>query len=269
MADQEFDELDLDLPTPAQPAVPQASPSTAPNDMIAVAGDLELPAHWGLDQANLENVRKVRGIMNLKHGLLANVPMICKAHRCPFVESCYIPPQDRRVGMRCPIEIAAIIERFERYCKALNITEEDVVDMQLVKDLVDLEIQMTRAEMKLAQNGGEFIDMVIAAVDQQGNPHYKPELHKAVEYKRELRKEHHRILQLLNSTRKDRERSNPAAANDAAVAASQLVQKFRELQASGQIRQVIEIVTPAQKEPFEEAVSNDGQAVPNNTAPGG
>lgn len=205
-------------------------------------GDLQLPSHWGLDQAAIENVRRGRALYNMRHGLLSNVPMICKSHKCPFVESCWIPANERRLGQRCPIEIAAVVERFEKYCKALSVTEEDVVDMQLVKDLVDLEIQMVRAEMKLAQNGGEFIDQVVAAVDQQGNAHYKPELNKAVEYKRELRKEHHRVLQLLNSTRKDRERERQASMQDPAQQAALLMQKYREAMVAGEIRQVIEIV---------------------------
>jgi uncharacterized protein YaiI (UPF0178 family) len=225
-------------------SVPQAGTGLIVDDgTVLTSGSISLPSHWGLDGPALENIRRARTITNLRHGLMANVPMICKAHQCPFVESCWIAPAERKIGMRCPIEIAAIIERFDSYCKALIVDPEvDIVDTQLVKDLVDLEIQMTRAEMKLAQNGGEFIDMVVAAVDHQGKAHYKPELSKTVEYKRELRKDHHRILQLLNSTRKDREDAQKSALGDAATQAAMLMQKFRDMQASGQIRQVIEVV---------------------------
>lgn len=248
------------VPADTSPAAPAAIQD---DGTIMTVGELKLPSHWGLDQAAYENVRRGRALHNIRHGLLSNVPMICKAHKCPFVESCWIPPNERRLGMRCPIEIAAVIERFEKYCKALDVTEEDVVDMQLVKDLVDLEIQMVRAEMKLAQNGGEFIDQVVAAVDQQGNAHYKPELSKVVEYKRELRKEHHRILQLLNSTRKDREKERQAGLTDPAVQAAMLMQKYREALAAGElpeIRHVIEVVEQPAKEMDEDAEAVDPRA---------
>lgn len=260
MEDKEHDDLDQDLPRAVAPVsqVPATpAPTTIHDDgTIMTAGDLKLPSHWGFDQAALENVRRGRALVNLRHGLLSSVPMICKSAKCPFVESCWVPANERRIGMRCPIEVSAVIERFERYCKALLVNpEEDIVDAQMVKDLVDLEIQVIRAENKLAQAGGEFIDMVVAAVDPNGQAHFKPELSKAAEYKLMLRREHGKILEQLSATRKDRERAQQAALGDEATRAAALMQKFREMQAAGQaqVRHVIEVVQEAKE------VNEDGQ----------
>lgn len=163
-----------------------------------------IPRVWNLDNEELlEKVKEANVIVDSRLGLMTNLPMLCKGNKCPYSKTCWFEEDKRPIGQRCPIEIAAIVDRFNKYCEALGITEKDIVDLSLVKELVDIEIQMLRADNKMAINS-DFIEQVVVGVTESGDVLYKPELSKAVEYKEKLMKERHRILQLLNSTRKDK-----------------------------------------------------------------
>src|SRR5690606_29317666 len=124
-----------------------------------------------------------------KHGMFSRIPIICRGRACPFFETCWIPEADLQVGERCPIEIATIVERFDEYCEELGVNPEtDVVDAGLVKDVIDLEIMMLRADGILASDAALVKD-VVAGVSPKGQEYYKPELNPAVDLKERLRKE--------------------------------------------------------------------------------
>lgn len=182
---------------------------------------------WGIDDASKRGINKAGAITRVKHGILAQVPMICRGEKCPYVETCYIAPEDRpQQRGRCPIEIATIIVLFDKYCKHLEITEEDIVDLTLIKELIDLDIQLMRADHYMAARP-EFVEEVPVFVTEDGMEFTKQEIARAVEYKEKLRKERHRILQLLNSTRKDKNAS--FRGKDPSSVAADVIAKAKEL----------------------------------------
>lgn len=189
-----------------------------------------IPSFWMGGAAWSDGVEAASKVLNTRYGMLSSIPMICKGKKCPFRESCYIPEEKLEPKARCPIEVATILQRFEQYVRHLEVDEENIVDMSLVRELVDIDIQLTRAEAKLAVDA-DFVEMVIATVDQQGNPWYKSELSKAVDYKDRLRKERHRILDLLDSTRKNKHENNKAT--DPSTMAAMLLARARELEKTG------------------------------------
>jgi hypothetical protein len=191
--DEEFSFLDEDEKEEAE------AESKLP--VLTEVDGIELPAAWGQTATNIEEVRKHRQMFNLKHGMFANVPMICKGAACPMHELCTIPLSKRPVFKRCPIEIAAIIDRYDKYCEELQVGPEDYLDQSQVKDLVDTEIKLLRAQGHLAISG-DFIEQVVATVDEKGNVHTRPELHKATEYERQLLERKRKILSDLKATRK-------------------------------------------------------------------
>lgn len=193
-----------------------------------------LPSMWKQNTQGLENVKKARQTIGLKHGMFASVPIICKGRSCPYFQTCWIPEADLQVGERCPIEIGAILERFDKYCAQLNIVPEDeIVDAGLVKDVVDIEIMMVRADGLLAKDGN-LIEEVVAGISPKGQEYYKPEIHPAVELKEKLRKEKTRILNQLNATRKDNKDSG-GMANDPSSVAARIIAKVRDLDKQGVI----------------------------------
>ena len=190
---------------------------------------------WGYDDEFTRRlVEKPYLVNSMKHGILANVPMICRGNRCPYIKTCYLTEEERPEGKRCPIEVAEVISEFEKYVESLNVEPDNFVDISLVKELVDIEIQIRRAERKIAESG-DFEEQVVAAVSQNGDVYYKPELKKAVEYKERLRKERHRILQLLNSTRKDKKTDNSQL--DPSVMFAQIMAKMQAINTTATVKE--------------------------------
>lgn len=201
------------------------------NESLALIAEV-----WGIDEGSSRGVTKASLLANVKHGILAQVPMICRGPKCPYVKTCYLKAEERPERGRCPIEIATILSLFEKYTKHLEVTDEDIVDLTLIKELIDLDIQLLRADHYMAARP-EFVEEVPVFVTEDGRAYTKPEISRVVEYKEKLRKERHRILQLLNSTRKDKE--GGIKGKDPSSMAAEILAKAKELG----LYQVIE-VTP-------------------------
>ena len=190
---------------------------------------------WKISPQQEPAVEEQREVLAQSHGLFAHVPIICHGGRCPYAKTCMVDPADRLPGERCPTEIAFILNRFKEYCTALGLSpdkEEDVVDMGLVRELVDIEIQLMRADSLMAIDATPIKD-VIAVLAEDGTAYYKPELHRAVELKTTLRKTRHNILSLLNSTRKDR---NAGKLMDPSSLAASLIERAKELEKQGALK---------------------------------
>ena len=61
-----------------------------------------------------------------------------------------------------------MISRYEGLCRELAITDDDVVDAGLVKDVVDFEMMMIRADNKLAASADCMLAQTIVDVDVKG-----------------------------------------------------------------------------------------------------
>jgi predicted HNH restriction endonuclease len=142
-----------------------------------------------------------------------------------------IPMNLATVGERCPVEIATIIDRFNKYVKQLRIDPDNIVDLGLVKNLVDVEIQLARADRRCAITA-DIVEQVIAVVTERGEAYYRPEISKAAEYKLKLISEHGRILSLLNATRKDKAANKMNISIDASNYAAQLLRRKAMLESS-------------------------------------
>lgn len=196
-------------------------------DKLSEQNDMSLIVEvWGLDEQAFKGISRANNINRLKHGLMAQVPIVCYGDGCPYISTCYLTSDERPREGRCPIEISTIVNLFDKYCQHLEITEEDVVDLTLIKELIDIDIQLLRADHYMAAHPS-FVEDVPAFMTDSGYTVMKPELTKATEYKDRLRRERHRILQLLNSTRRDR--SGGKTATDPSTIAAEVLAKAKEL----------------------------------------
>ncbi len=190
----------------------------------------ELPAEWSISERGVEAIRVSVAMSNTKHGLFAHVPIMCKGEQCPYADTCILVLRDLHApGERCPLEIAAIMDRFDKYMRQLGIEEDNAVDLGILKNLVDIEIQIVRADKKIAING-DFIDNVIAAISAHGDAYYKPELGKAADFKLRLISEHCRLLGILHATRKDKAADKLSINIDASNYAAKLLARRAEMQ---------------------------------------
>lgn len=191
---------------------------------------VELPDTWGTSDKIKKAITKSIGRQRVKHGLYASIPMVCRGEGCVYKDTCPLfITNEHPEGERCPIEISHILTKFQSYTTELDIDQDNVIDMTLVKDLIDLDVQIARADNKLAIDG-DFIQMVTMAITEDGDEIQNPAIHKAVEYKDRLLKKRHDVLQLLHSTRKDKAGDKLTIQLDPSTYASQLMAQAAQMQ---------------------------------------
>lgn len=199
--------MDLTIPTEE----PAPAKIDKPKD-VSYDDVISMQNIWKLPNTSIQAALDASQIYKSKHGMFAGVPILCKNANCPYVLVCMIPHNQRVTGGRCPMEAGAVMARFESWCKHFNIDltgvsirDEDLVDASLIRDLVDNEIQMLRAENRIAISS-DFIGLTISQIDNKGNPYYEETVTPAAEYKLALQDKRYKIMNLLNSTRKDKDK---------------------------------------------------------------
>ncbi|MGL4820904.1 MAG: hypothetical protein ACRC5C_13120 [Bacilli bacterium] len=166
--------------------------------------ELQMPATWNVSNEAKGMISQSVEIYNTKHGLYAAIPMVCKGQECPYASVCpLISGGQDPSGSRCPLEIGLILKRYEEYVHEFGVSEGDVVDMSMIKDLIDYDVQLFRAENKIAMEG-DFVEDVIISVTEQGKEITAPQISKAAEYKERIMAKKHKVLQLMHSTRSDK-----------------------------------------------------------------
>jgi len=208
------EEIDGNEVSELSPAGPSSHLTTG-NAPTVNSGNI-MERMWGMHPAMIQVAQEASQVYKIKHGMFAGVPIICKGPDCPFAEVCIINPAFRIVGQRCPMEAGAVIARYESWCRHFEIDitgeailDEDLVDASLIRDLVENEIMMLRAENLVAINAG-FISKTIAEIDNRGKVYYEDTVSPEAEYKNHLQEKRYKIFNLLNSTRKDRSGSGGA-----------------------------------------------------------
>ena len=202
------------------------------------AKDLGLPTFWGATDQWFAGVIKSKNIKNLKYGLSASIPIICRGESCPYVESCYLDGNERVVGARCPIEVGTIIQMYHMYCEQLGINldnidlKEHTVDLSLINELVELDIKIMRTQNKLAIDA-DMISDVIAEIGHKGEMYTRPEVHQAEVLAEKLRKDRHRVFEDLLSTRKSKKMASQG--KDPSSRASSLMKQAMQLAKDGKI----------------------------------
>lgn len=183
---------------------------------------------FGLSERARQALERANSIQLARHGFYASIPIICRGPRCPYAATCQLLKEDLApVGERCPLEIAAAQRLFQAYVDELKIDPDSAVDLTLVRELISLDIAILRCENKLAADA-DFVQEVAVAVTPRGHVITKPEIHRAAEYKDKLLEKRHRVLQLLNSTRKDKAGTKITVQYDPSVRAAELLKRARE-----------------------------------------
>ena len=196
-------------------------------------------AMWGISSAVIKEIGNMNRIYSSKHGLFASVPIICKGPDCAYKDVCMVSQAQRIVGQRCPMEIAAILSRYEQWCMhfEINTTDDmidpkDLVDATLIKDLVNIEVQILRAENKIALNG-DFMADTLLDIDKKCKPYFGKIVAPETEFLMTWQDKKIKILNQLNATRKDKAADKrKESASDAAI---EIFQKVKELERKQQV----------------------------------
>ena len=199
---------------------------TRENGGIHQQATKEIENIWRLPQSHIDKVKSTYATMNSKHGLFANVPIICKGESCPYIGTCTVNILDLPIGYRCPIEIGAIVARFEQLCLEFGVTEKDAVDLGQIKQLVDIEVMIMRCDSKMAISA-DFIEEVLKDVTKTGTPIYEKVVTQANQFKMTLLDKHSRLLKDLAATRSSKKETNND--DDASKVASLIMKRVQEV----------------------------------------
>jgi hypothetical protein len=231
-------------------------------DLTNKSGQEITAAMWGINGAVIKEIANMNKVYSSKHGMFASVPIMCKDDDCAYKDVCLVNKSQRTVGSRCPMEIAAILSRYEQWCMHFEIdtsndiiNPEDLVDATLIKDLVNVEVQMLRAENKIALNGDIMSDTLLD-IDKKCQPYYGKIVAPEVEFLMSLQDKKIKILNQLNATRKDKAADKrKESGSDAAV---KIFQQIKELEKSRQIVNITDVeFDDAGEVIIEEAIVNE------------
>jgi hypothetical protein len=189
--------------------------------------DLFFPEEWTEEQrakaSDLIRPQKTRTSM------FASIPMRCEAAKCIFASTCPLHKEDLAPkGDPCPIEMSMVSQFTYEYMDQLEVSPENLVEVSMVRDLVDQEIQYVRKTKLLAKE--HFIQENIIGIDpNSGEPILKKELHLAVELEDRLHKRRKDLRNQLLATREARAKAGQTQL-DTAQAISEIIDKVQSME---------------------------------------
>jgi len=188
--------------------------------------DLFFPEEW-TDEQRAKAVELVKP-QKTRTSMFSSIPMRCEAARCIFAETCPLHQQNLAPkGKACPIEMAMVSQFTGEYMEQLDVSPDNLVEVSMVRDLVDQEVQYLRKTKLLAKE--HFIQENIIGIDKDGEPILKKELHLAVELEDRLHKRRKDLRNQLLATREARAKTGQTQL-DTAQAISEIIHKVQNIE---------------------------------------
>jgi len=188
--------------------------------------DLFFPDHWNEEQVNkaIELVRPQK----TRTAMFSSIPMNCEAEKCVYASTC--PLLKENVAPKnnpCPIEMSMVSQFTAEYLEQLDVNPNNLVEVSMVRDLVDQEVQYIRKTKLLAKE--HFIQENVIGIDQDGQPILKKELHLAVELEDKLHKRRKDLRNQLLATREAKAKVGQVQL-DTAQAISDIINKVQSIE---------------------------------------
>lgn len=166
--------------------------------------DLFFPGDWSPERVDRANEsltpRKV------KTAMFSSIPMICRGAQCPHAAVCPLfATNTHPESYNCPIEMAVVATFSANYMKEFGVDASNLVEVSMVRDLVDFEVQYMRAMKTLSQE--HFIIDNSVGVDSGGDVIIQKGLHPAVEYEDKILKRKEKVLNAFLATREARNKA--------------------------------------------------------------
>jgi hypothetical protein len=160
--------------------------------------DLFLPESYS--DEDREKVAELVRPQRTKTSMFSSIPMTCEASKCIFADTCPLMKENLAPkGSPCPLEMAIVSQFTSDYMHQLEVNPENLVEVSMIRDLVDQEVQYMRKTKLLAKE--HFIQENVIGVDQDGQPIMKKELHLAVDLEDRLHKRRKDLRNQLLATR--------------------------------------------------------------------
>lgn len=188
--------------------------------------DLFLPENWTDEQK--EKAAELVRPQKTRTSMFSSIPMNCESNKCVFADTCPLLKENLAPkGLPCPIEMSIVAQFTSEYMEQLDVLPENLVEVSMVRDLVDQEVQYIRKTKLLAKE--HFIQENIIGIDNDGNPILKKELHLAVELEDKLHKRRKDLRNQLLATREAKAKIGQTQA-DTAQAISDIINKVQNIE---------------------------------------
>ena len=193
--------------------------------MSSLRPDLFMPLEW--TDAQREEASHMVRPTQVRTALFASIPLKCRGSECRFAEICPLLAKGLApVGNPCPIEMAAVQQFMSEYISELGVDPTNLVEVSMVRDIVDQEIQHMRTTWLLSME--DFIQENAIGVSDSGEVILRKELHLAVEMQDRLHKRKKDLRNQLLATREARAKIGQGNL-DTSQSISKALEKVREL----------------------------------------
>lgn len=162
---------------------------------------------WGYSAPAMESKSAAMAMLSTKTGLYARIPLTCKADNCPYSNTCVLLQNDLApYGEKCVIETTLIERSLEGYARDFDLNPDtSYTDFTIVKELINTDIMMERAQALLSQEG-IAIEEVYAGSNDANENFYRKEISKALELYERHSKMRDRLLGNMVATRREKMR---------------------------------------------------------------
>jgi hypothetical protein len=188
--------------------------------------DLFFPESWTEEDKDkaIELIRPQK----TRNAMFSSIPMNCEAEKCIFASTCPLLKESLAPrGNPCPIEMAMVSQFTVEYLEQLDVNPNNLIEVSMVRDLVDQEVQYLRKTKLLAKE--HFIQENVIGIDQDGQPILKKELHLAVELEDKLHKRRKDLRNQLLATREAKAKVGQVQL-DTAQAISDIINKVQSIE---------------------------------------
>ena len=153
-----------------------------------------------VSQAQLDMVSA--GMNKLIHGYHSTLPLTCVGAACPMAPKCplMLAKFTYMIGKDCPIEAGLLNAWTSNIIRELSIDPNNHIEVGLAGDLAKMDIYQMRISAKLSFE--DFVQQQIVAVNDEGEPQFRAELHQAAVWDDMLSKRKLKYLEALLATRK-------------------------------------------------------------------
>lgn len=148
-------------------------------------------------------------------------------HNCEFADTCPLQQKNMApLGHKCPYEMSMVSDFMQNLMEDLTVDPENMVEVSMVRDLVDQEIQHIRKSNFLARE--DLIQENVIGLDSENRPIIKKELHLAVELEDKILKRKREIRNQLLATREAKAKAGQGMVDSAQVI-STMFEQIREI----------------------------------------
>lgn len=189
--------------------------------------DLFFPEEWS--QEEIDKAIDLVRPQKTRTSMFASIPMRCEAEKCIFATTCPLLQENLAPkGKACPLEMSIVSQFTSEYMEQLDVSPDNLVEVSMVRDLVDQEVQYIRKTKLLAKE--HFIQENVIGIDSNtGEPIMKKELHLAVELEDRLHKRRKDLRNQLLATREARAKVGQVQL-DTAQQISEIIQKVQNIE---------------------------------------